>query len=183
MDTEAFIRDCAKKQWSKKATYDTLGVTAAKFADMCELIPGLVWPPQNASLHRQQYYERRKGTLTGAGRVALLAASEKARIKRLLWVEICGMCMPARDVYETYKDFIQISYSSVRRRLHKGMSVYDSFFGNPQSTIGHHKSHWHTTSFKVDRHEQMRAASALLQERTDPVSCLCVAGGTGQSKK
>ena len=113
--TEAFIRQCAKNQWSKKAVYETLGVNHIKFAAMCELIPDLVWPPQNASVHRQEYYSRRKGTWTGAGRIALAKASEKARIKRLVWLEICGMCMPAQDLYDTYKEFIQISYSQAMR--------------------------------------------------------------------
>ena len=150
MNVEAFIRHCAANQWSKQMTYRALDMGHIKFAAICEHIPGLEWPSQNNSIDRQNYYESRRGTWSGAGRVALGKASEKARLLRIIWIEYNGTCTPSKQFYDENADRIVVSYSQAMRRYRSNRSVEEAFFGKRQkSAIGQKKGHWHTSSFQM----------------------------------
>ncbi|MNO50333.1 hypothetical protein D3C76_407050 [compost metagenome] len=72
--TEAFIRSCAKKKWSRKMTYEHLGLSPRKFAMLLELMPDIKWPACNDSIGRHFAYDKMRGACSERRRNHLIKA-------------------------------------------------------------------------------------------------------------
>lgn len=147
MDTEEFIRARAKNGWSRRMTYEALGLTRQKFNDILEYIPGVVWPANNQSIGRIESYERQKGHCSDARREALGKAVEKSANMRRKMVTICGLTMSVAEAAEMWKGQMSITPRHVLWRLRHGEDVYSAFFNPKQpSALQLKRGRWHAMS-------------------------------------
>lgn len=127
MTTEEFIRDCAKRGWSKTQTREALGLSTNTFWDMLALLPDIVWPRRGQSHGNKVANANREPASE-----KLLASLERARAAHranhlYTWQGRTG------TVPELAK-FSPAGERTIFRRLKEGKSVEEAFGTPPNKT-------------------------------------------------
>lgn len=117
MNTEEFIKDAAKRGWSKTMTLEALGVSRDSFYAILEAMPPLEWPPQGKSLGHIQGNQARRGHCSPA----LAAALERQRQARK--AKALHTANGFTGTIEEHAARSSVSDSTVRRRLKAGMTL------------------------------------------------------------
>jgi hypothetical protein len=135
MTTEEFIRSRAKMNWSKQMVADALEISPRNLGALLESMTGIDWchPKQSADV-RRSYAERR-----GVATPGLVMACETARAARRAKADkhnVAGYIGTTSEVFEAWRDCICVTYSTVRRRLAKGVNTLDAFFMPQQMKKG-----------------------------------------------
>lgn len=118
---EDFIRDAARRGWSKSQTAAALGMCKQKFWDLLKLLPEFDWPARGRSLGNQLGNASKRGCsypkVAAAARVAQQARREQGR----------------RTVHghtgsvEELALLCTVSARTIRRRLAAGQSPEQAF--------------------------------------------------------
>ncbi|MBF4209224.1 hypothetical protein EI533_15960 [Pseudomonas donghuensis] len=117
IDTEAFIKDAAKRGWSRNEVCCVLKISWNSLQAILEIIPPLEWVPSSKSLSRRLSNEQRQGYFPPAARAAQLAAIENRRQDSIH--EVRG----TRGTIKKLAKVWGVSASTVRRRMSDGMSL------------------------------------------------------------
>lgn len=122
-----FVHDRAALGWSRQRVCETLGITPKKLAYLTEGMDDIPWPKPSRGAGHRLYYQSIKGKFPPS----LQRNVEKARAvhaKKYPQYNLCGVSGSVRELYESWADYIDISLSSVRRRLTAGKDLYDALF-------------------------------------------------------
>lgn len=117
---EDYIRDAARRGWSKSQTLEALGVTRESFYAMLEFMPPMEWPATAKGLGRRLADEARRGVCTPAIRAA--TAKAVAVRKALHSHEVDGVV----GTIEELAAHSSVSASTVRRRIAAGMTLKEA---------------------------------------------------------
>ncbi len=117
MTTEEYIRDAAKRGWSKAQVRDALGLCRETFYAILEAMPPLQWPARGKSLGHRLANEARLGVCSPALRAAL-ERNRAVRKERSIHV-VHGR----RGTIEELAQHYAVSGSTVRRRRKSGLSL------------------------------------------------------------
>lgn len=135
MNTEQFIRSRAKMNWSRKMVADALGIEYRKFIGMTKLMPDIKWCSVSESVDWRRSREARKGVCT-PGLSRSVEAARAERYRRAERLVVAGFVGTVREIYDAWRDLISVSLCQVRRRLSKGVSVFDAFFKPNETHLG-----------------------------------------------
>lgn len=139
MDIEAFIRDCASRGWSKHMTYNALGMNYAKFDTILDAMnPPVVFVKGCKSIEVRAA-RARIGNFPPKLRAALQKANEARKAQSPTYT--IGSTTGRRvDLYELWREYIDVSDSTVARRIKAGVPLLDAFFMSRQKDCtGHAK--------------------------------------------
>lgn len=127
MNTEEFIRSRAKMNWSRQMVAEALGVSAPKLKTILEVMPDVAWchPRQSCDIVRAN---RERRGVTTPQLVRACAMGRKARYDKAPKHNVGGFIGTTSEVFDYWRDHICVTYSTVRRRIYKGVNTLDAFF-------------------------------------------------------
>lgn len=133
MNTEEFIRDAARRNWSKTQTREALGMCREKFWAILAAMPPIEWPKPGTS----EGNKRGAASKRGVHYPKLCAHLEKARARRRERAthEVCGV----RGTIEEFAATAKVSASTIRRRVNAGMSI-EQAMELPPTPINHRRN-------------------------------------------
>jgi hypothetical protein len=113
VNVEKFIRDAAKRQWSRQQTREALEMGAAKFNAILECLPDVIWPAAGRSIAHQRAHQQRRGIDTPA----LKRAREihQAKRREQLMEQTNGLHALVKNS--------PVHRNTVRNRVARGMSL------------------------------------------------------------
>ena len=128
-DAEQLIRSCAARGMGKQDTMETLGLSRYRFQLLTSVMPDIEWVSPNRTSGRRRHYDSLRGVpkKPGHNRPAVEASKEALRKH-----SICGIRGTSQELFDLWRDYCSVGYSTVNRRLAQGESVYDAFFGKRQ---------------------------------------------------
>lgn len=128
MTTEEFIRDAAKRGWSKLQTMRALGMSTYSFYPLLAALPDIVWAKKGTTLGNRLGNASRPSTPSKA----LLAALEKAReARRAKYLYTWG---GRTGTVSELAVFAKAGERTIQRRLKAGKSVEEAFGAPPNYT-------------------------------------------------
>jgi hypothetical protein len=127
IDLPAFIRDRASLGWSRQMVRETLGMSQYSFGKLLAQLSDITWPGTNRSLGHRLYYQSIAG-VTSVTKARTAEMGRKARYDNLSVHELCGIKAPVSALCRLWAEWVEVSPSTVQRRLNGGASVYDAFF-------------------------------------------------------
>jgi hypothetical protein len=125
MNVEAFIRDCAARNYSKSHTAQLLGIRPSKLNEILETLPlpKVIWAPPGKCAGAQ--YQRQQLHNTLRGRPQNLTNDDRERLA--IQCRARAPKFTAFGVTDTLpnliKRFAKVGHNSVVRRIHKGMDL------------------------------------------------------------
>lgn len=169
-DTEALIRDCAKRGMSKQQTYESLRISRYRFRLLIEAMPDVKWIDPAQSEGRKRYNESLIGTPLDDKRREILAAAAKERLERMKKYEVRGIRGSAHDLWKYFKEqrdeqgnrLVQVGYSQVTNRMRlDGMDIEQALFEPRRlSAIDNTKaSREHRQKLKDKHHDQIMSGA------------------------
>lgn len=128
MTTEEFIRDCAKRGWSKAQTMGALDLNTNTFWAMLECLPDIVWAKRGTTLGNRQGNAARSKKASPKLEASLERARKARRAKSLYtWEGRTGTIIELAQ-------FSPVSERTIFRRLEAGKSVEEAFGAPPNTT-------------------------------------------------
>lgn len=124
MNVEAFIRQSAARGLSRRAVADALDMGMYEFRGLLKALPDVQWPGPGQSVDFRRSCEARRGFFPPANRAALEKARAVARAKSLRTVR--GVTGTIEELVQAFG--IEVSASTVRRRMQEGMPLEAALF-------------------------------------------------------
>lgn len=121
MDIEQFIRQAAKRGWSRQMTREQLGISGDKFRAILEVMEPLPWPAQGRSVGHYAARHALRGVCTKKQLDHLRAVAQvrRERAKRR-YGEHEG------SIRELAEKVGMVSVATVYRRLREGWDLHDA---------------------------------------------------------
>ncbi|MGY1417411.1 hypothetical protein [Pseudomonas aeruginosa] len=124
MNVEAFIRQSAARGLSRSAVAAALDMSMTKFRPLLDALPDIQWPAPGESVDFRRSCEARRGRFTPTNRAALEKARAVSRAKSLRTVR--GVTGTIDELVQAFG--IEVSASTVRRRMQEGMPLEAALF-------------------------------------------------------
>lgn len=158
-DIEALIRECAAKGMGKHETAEALGLSRYRFRLIADLLTDIKWTPAAHTVGRKRYNDQIKGNVPKSEkRNAALAAGLEILLEKRRIYNICGVQGTAQELFDIWKDYCEVSYSSVTARIRGGMDLFEALFTprRPSAVDNCAKTRAHRK--ELSRRESMRFA-------------------------
>lgn len=127
LTTEEFIRDAAARNWSRRQTFQALGISLWKFRAICDALPDVDWPAVGRSEGHLRDYATRKGIDPEHLQRCRDKAIQSARDKYTY--EVFGR----RGTINQLAHLSPVPAGTIRRRISRGMSPADAFTKPPMA--------------------------------------------------
>lgn len=124
MDVEVYIRQSAARGLSRRAVAGALGISYRKLRDMLDSMPPVEWPGPGRSVDFLRAHAARRGQPSEVARRALQRAHAIRRQRASHAVR--GRTGTLAELVAAFG--VEVSASTVRRRLQEGMTLEQALF-------------------------------------------------------